>query len=874
MHAALLSKEDLIRENKRLKERIDDLKTAQAETGQVRKELCRSEAYYRALFEHTGTAMMLVEEDTTVSVWNSKLEEVTGYNEADAEKGRKWTEFVVEEDLPRLMEYHVKRRQDPLSVPGEYEFRLRDKSGCIRNILINVALIPGTGQTLVSLTDVSGSRKTQKALQKSERKFRDLYENANDIIYIHDLGGHFISVNSTGLKTYGYTLEEVMDLTVRDLVDPDYHEIVMARIESKHLQKNRTEPFVVLTRKKNGSPVWVEISTRLIAEEGKPVAVQGIARDITERRLIQEELVESERRFRETADVLPGIICELDLTLTFTYVNRKGLETFGYTRDEFEKGISLFEVVPPQTVEKIRQDMTNVLSGDYGNPGEYEMKRKNGSDVHILSNAAPLVKNNEVCGLRACIVDITELKKSRQQLKFSEQRFRNIFTCSPAGIALFTSTGQLVDMNESFRTVFGIGSSFSQNSLFDFLNADPNLFRLPDVDETVHKESCFTYAGLSGKKKIFLDWYITKLGGNENEQTVFLAQVQDITERKNNEQLRLRKAQEKTEEANRTVERLKKDILQTSRFHNILSRSPEMKRIFSMIPEIAPTPATVLVTGESGTGKELIARSLHELSNRRRKPFLAINCSALPDNLLESELFGYKAGAFTDAKKDKPGKFVAAQGGTVFLDEIGDISASMQAKLLRVLQEKEIEPLGAVKSISVDVRIVAATNRDLEAMVSNGEFREDLFYRINVLHIKLPPLRERRCDIPILAEHFIESFNVRYRKNITTISDEVLQILLAHEFRGNIRELENIIEHAFIFCKGETIRPEHLSIPGTSKTASVSTAQRSELTDFRQLEKQHIMAVLSEVNGNRTLAAKKLGVHRATLFRKMKALGI
>lgn len=868
------SKEELISEIKRLGSEVDHLKATQAELERIRNELCASEAHYRALFEHTGTAMMVVEEDTSVIMWNHKLEEVTGYTEADAKMGRKWPEFVVEEDLPRLMDYHIQRRRDPSSAPSEYEFRLKDRDGNIRDIFMSVGVIPGTKKSLISLTDISQRKQMQKALQKSERKFRDLYENANDIIYIHDLEGCFLSVNAAALKTYGYAHDDLGNLTVKDIVDPDYLDEAMARISRK--EGKRAEPYIVLTRKKDGKPVWVEVSTRLIAQEGEPVVVQGIARDITERRLIEEELEESERRFRETADVLPAIICEMDLNLMFTYVNRKGLETFGYTREEFEKGISVLEVVPPQTIDRMRQDMANVLSGDYGTPGEYEMRRKNGTVVHILSNASPLIRNKEVCGIRACIVDITELKKSRQQLQLSEQRFRNIFTRSPAGIALFTVSGQLIDLNSSFRIMFGIEAAIVQGNIYDYLDVNREAFRLPEKNETVHEEGPFLFKTSSDEEPRYLDWYITRLGGNENEQCVFLAQVQDITERRRMEHLRLKAAKEETAKANRTVERLRKDIMQTSRFHNILSRSPEMKRIFDMIPEIAQTPATVLVTGESGTGKELVARSLHELSSRKRKPFIAINCSALPDNLLESELFGYKAGAFTDAKKDKPGKFVAAQGGTIFLDEMGDISKSMQAKLLRVLQEREVEPLGALKSVSVDVRVVAATNRDLASMVSEGEFREDLYYRINVLHIKLPPLRERRCDIPILADHFIEAFNVRYRKNILSISDEALQILLAHEFRGNIRELENVIEHAFIFCKGDTILPEHLSLPSNHTRTAVlpDSAETEDLPDFRQLEKEHILAVLEEVNGNRNLAAKRLGIHRATLFRKLKALGI
>jgi transcriptional regulator with PAS, ATPase and Fis domain len=260
---------------------------------------------------------------------------------------------------------------------------------------------------------------------------------------------------------------------------------------------------------------------------------------------------------------------------------------------------------------------------------------------------------------------------------------------------------------------------------------------------------------------------------------------------------------------------------------------------------------------------------------RKNKPFVAVNCSALPDTLLESELFGYKAGAFTDAKKDKPGKFAQAEGGTLFLDEIGDISPAMQVKLLRVLQERTYEPLGATGSVTADVRVIAATNKDLQLLVKQGEFREDLYYRIRVLAVNLPPLRERQCDIPLLCEHFISRFNRRYKKNIQAIADEVLERLAAYSFPGNVRELENIIEHAFIFCKTDTVTLEHLPAELRQESESEDMVRAfAAVKSFEELERLFLESVLAESGGNKTQAARKLGIHKATLFRKLKALGM
>ncbi len=243
---------------------------------------------------------------------------------------------------------------------------------------------------------------------------------------------------------------------------------------------------------------------------------------------------------------------------------------------------------------------------------------------------------------------------------------------------------------------------------------------------------------------------------------------------------------------------------------DILSVNHEMRQIFDILPAIADSISTVLIEGQTGTGKELFAKAIHNLSPRRAKPFVAVNCGALPDTLLESELFGYKAGAFTDAKRDKPGRFKLAEEGTIFLDEIGDISPALQVRLLRVLQEKTYEPLGSVKSIKTDVRVIAATNKSLEKLVQEERFRKDLYYRLNVIKIEIPPLRERKEDVPLLADHFIARFNQIQKKNITGITDEALAYLMKYDFPGNIRELENIIERAFILCEAGQIERRHL----------------------------------------------------------------
>ncbi|GAB6270714.1 MAG: sigma 54-interacting transcriptional regulator OrpR [Smithella sp.] len=316
-------------------------------------------------------------------------------------------------------------------------------------------------------------------------------------------------------------------------------------------------------------------------------------------------------------------------------------------------------------------------------------------------------------------------------------------------------------------------------------------------------------------------------------------------------------------------EDLRKAIRSKYSFADIISKNHRMLSLFDILPDIAESASTVLIEGESGTGKELVARAIHNLSARKRQPFVAVNCSALPDTLLESELFGYKAGAFTDAKKDKPGRFQLAENGTLFLDEIGDITPAMQVKLLRVVQEKTYEPLGAAKSIEHNVRLIAATNKNLEDLVRQGKFREDLFYRINVFKISLPSLRERMEDVPLLAEHFITRFNAMRQKDITGVSDEAMVALMTHAYPGNIRELANLIERAFILCKGGLIEKKHLP-----ESLFANPAIRDDTASLRDAASACLMSALKQNNWDRLKTAKQLGMHKSTLYRKIKSLGL
>jgi len=323
------------------------------------------------------------------------------------------------------------------------------------------------------------------------------------------------------------------------------------------------------------------------------------------------------------------------------------------------------------------------------------------------------------------------------------------------------------------------------------------------------------------------------------------------------------------------VNTLRRELEGSYSIGDIVSKSAAMRGVRELLPLVARSDSTVLIEGEPGTGKELIARAIHNMGPRRDGPFIGVNCGALPDTLVESELFGYVRGAFTDAKKDKPGRFAAAKGGTLLLDEIGDISAAVQVKLLRVLQEREYLPLGSSEPVKTDVRILAATNRDLSHEAMNGRFRQDLYFRLNVVRIVLPPLRSRWEDIPLLVNHFIERFNTLQGRRISGISKRAMTTLANHPFPGNVRELENAVEHAFVVCTGDTIRHEDLP-PHIRGEPAVPPMEPRE-PDMGPLDAAEAAAIrdaLRRHRNNRTRTAQSLGISRNTLWRKIKKYGI
>lgn len=324
------------------------------------------------------------------------------------------------------------------------------------------------------------------------------------------------------------------------------------------------------------------------------------------------------------------------------------------------------------------------------------------------------------------------------------------------------------------------------------------------------------------------------------------------------------------------IEHLRKELSKNYSLEDIISKSPKMHKLFAILPDFAESESTVLIQGPSGSGKELFARAIHNLSHRKNENYVVINCGTLPAQLFESELFGYVKGAFTDAKKDKKGKLAAAEGGTVVFDEIGELPLSTQVKLLRLLQEREYEPLGSVKPVKTNIRIIAATNKDLKKLVAKNKFRNDLYFRLAVVTFKLPSLKEKREDIPYLVEYFIRRFNAKTGKKIISVSPGVMSVLMRYDYPGNVRELENIIEHSFVLCHGRIIQRKHLPPELVQSDKELESSISSAPTPITKSinEQTKLIETLRSCNGEISKAASELGIHRATLWRKMKRYNI
>jgi PAS domain S-box-containing protein len=595
-----------------------------------------------------------------------------------------------------------------------------------------------------------------------------------------------------------------------------------------------------------------------------------------ERKRNEAALRESEERFRLIVDSIPGFVFTLSAAGKIELLNRQALEYFGHTFEEW-KNLPNFEHVHPDDLPRVMDAYSRWL--ETGQPQDLELRQRRADGVYrwFQSRALP-ARDTEgrITGWYILLTDIEdrkraegELAKAFEEKARSEGELRTIIDAIPQLIVAIGTDGSFLSANRAVLEYTGLTKEEMKSGNFRQVFHPEDVERLRDERASALSRGVpFEYElRVRRSRDSQYRWFVVQynpLRDERGEIVRWYATGTDIDDRK--------QAEERTQQENVV---LREQIDQVFMFEEIVGSSPALKMVLSSIVKVAPTDSTVLITGETGTGKELIARAIHKASQRAGQAFISVNCAAIPPSLIASELFGHEKGAFTGALQQRQGRFELAHSGTIFLDEIGELPAETQIALLRVLQERQFERVGGTRVIATDVRIIAATNRDLAGAIASGTFRSDLFYRLNVFPIHAPSLWDRREDIPMLVEYFVKRYAEKARKQISKIDKNTLKLCQSYHWPGNIRELQNIVERSIILCTGDTLLIDEawLSTQNAPRLES-SGALPQNLQNY---EKELIEAALAESNGKvagPNGAAAKLGIPRSTLDLKIKQLNI
>ncbi len=685
-------------------------------------------------------------------------------------------------------------------------------------------------------------------------------DNANEMILWVAADGHIFYANKAARQVLGYSADEMMSMTIADL-EPGHNDDKW-KLEWNELKQKKWLKIEALRLKKGGEALPVELSLHYMNYNGREYKL-AFMRDISQQKQLEELAQLSLYALGHSGQM----IYWTQLDGRFIYVNNATCSKLGYLEEELLQ-MHIWELEPGLTEESWTERWLKLKE-----VGEMEMEvirlAKNNERVPIRLYLNYLNYNGKEYNL-AFATDLRNRKRLEEDIKLAFETINQ----SPDMVFWLNEDATFRYFNDTFAKTMGYSrKEIAKMTLLDFFPEHKKgdfdrgwqLLRSGKILSKEYEMPC------KGGSTITVESLVTMINfeGKAYSSTI----LRDIRERKESEaslKRQLKEIEQLRQQATQENIILKEEIQVDQGFNNIISRSPKYKPILKQVGQVADTDATVLILGETGTGKELLAKAIHSLSHRADKSMIKVNCGALPENLIESELFGHEKGSFTGAYQRKLGRFEIAHKGTLFLDEIGELPLDLQAKLLRVLQEGEFEGLGGTETVKVDVRVIAATNRNLEARVEQGEFREDLFYRLNVFPIFNLPLRDRKEDIQPLMRHFIEKYNKKLGKSVTEIPQSVMDELMEYEYPGNVRELENLIERAVILSPGKKL----VSNFQFKKTKS---GKKEAFKNMDEMQKQHILEALRRANGRVSGsggAADLLGMNDKTLDSRMKKLGI
>ncbi len=657
----------------------------------------------------------------------------------------------------------------------------------------------------------------------------------------------FQFVNSRLLHLTGHeTPEELIGRPYTDIIKPPD----VGLIPDMESNDEMDQHFEMRLIRKDGSTCWVECHTKSLPDE-KDGSIWGILTDISALKECELNLKSADEKFIEVMESLADGYAEISMQGKILYANEAMYQIYGYTREELAKA-NWYDYLSITDNPDVYDGYRHVYNtGKAQKSLVFVAKQKDGAKRTIEASISLVQdKAGNKIGYRGIRRDITEQIEAQKLL--SEQRSRLEATFQSVQDAIITVDAEMrvTDANMAIEKVCGytpkkmIGQLFANCLESCGRECQSILLQTLENGKTIQEQQIECV----GKNRVNQIKTVSSapllMSGNKEPGGAVIV-IRDIT--------RLRS--------------LEWELKERHQYQQIIGKSKRMQELFGLMERLAEVETTALISGESGTGKELVAKALHFAGKRADKPFVSVNCSALAENLLESELFGHVKGAFTGAIKDSQGRFQTADGGTIVLDEIGDISPRIQLKLLRVIQEREIERVGESVPIKVDVRVIASTNTDLKEKVRLGEFREDLYYRLKVVEVFVPPLRDRIEDIPLLVEHFVERFNKTFGKKIDAVDEHVLGAYLNYHWPGNVRELEHSIERAFVLCRGRFIRSEHMSLEiMENQKAQVPGPGKLKKPDE---ERRELVAALEKTGWVRERAAKLLGLSRHTIYRKI-----